>query len=199
MKPAGSQDRDSANQESLVYASHSLEFIFGELADRPEAQVLDMGPVCGENIEFFARRISRLFVFDFFLRWDRHLRGEPETSDPWQDLDYGQDRFDCIFLWDLLDRLEDYDAMRVMNLCHGLSKAGGLVMVCAFNDKRPQRGVDAFVVSDRCQITFRPQPHLNLPPQTRQNRDMMDLLSPYSLVKSFIYRNGVLEFLLRRA
>jgi len=198
MKPSRPQDRDSAGQDLLDYASHSLAFIIQELADRPEAQALDMGPVCSESIDFLARRINKLFVFDFFLRMDRHLRGEPETADPWQDLDYGPDRFDCIFLWDLLDRLEDHDARHLMNLCHSLSKAGGLVMVCAFNDQRAQRGVDAFVVSNGFQITFRPQPHLNLPPRTRQNRDMMDLLSPYSLVKSFIYRNGVLEFLLRR-
>jgi hypothetical protein len=198
MKPSRSQDRDSTGQELLEYESQSLAFIMQELGNRPETQALDMGPVCSENIDFIARRINKLFVFDFFQRMDRHLRGELEAADPWQELDYGPDRFDCIFLWDLLDRLEDHDARHLMDLCYPLSKAGGLVMVCAFNDQRAQRGVDAFVVSNGFQITFRPQPHLNLPPRTRQNRDMMDLLTPYSLVKSFIYRNGVLEFLLRR-
>jgi hypothetical protein len=198
MRPWRSQDKDSAEGELLDYASHSLAFVIQELADRPEAQALDMGPVCSENIDFLARRMNKLYVFDFFQRWTRHLRGEPETADPWHDLDYGSGRFDCIFLWDLLDRLEDHDAKRLMDRCYSLSRAGGLVMVCAFNDQRAQRGVDAFVLSDGFQITFRPQPHLSLPPRTRQNRDMMDLLAPFSLVKSFIYRNGVLEFLLRR-
>ncbi len=198
MKPSPSQNRDRAGQDLLGYTSHSLAFILQELGDRPETQALDLGPVCSENIDFFARRVGSLFVCDFFLRMDRHVRGASETEDPWQDLDYGPERFDCIFLWDLLDRLEDQDARHMMNLCYSLSKAGGLVMVCAFNDQSAQRGVDAFVVSNGFQITFRAQPHLNLPPRTRQNRDMMDLLTPYSLVKSFIYRNGVLEFLLRR-
>ena len=198
MKPSRVQDRNRDIEEPLGYTSHSLAFIIQELGDRPNTQALDLGPVCSENIDFFARRVGSLFVCDFFLRMDRHLRGEPETVDPWQDLDYGPKSFDCIFLWDLLDRLEDQDAKRLMDLCHTLSRAGGLAMVCAFNDQSAQRGVDAFVVSGGFQITFRAQPHLNLPPRTRQNRDMMDLLTPYSLVKSFIYRNGVLEFLLRR-
>lgn len=198
MKPSPSRDRDSAGQDLWDYASHSLAFIMEELGERPKTQALDMGPVCSENIDFLARRVNKLFVCDFFLRMDRHLRGEPEARDPWHDLDYGQQSFDCIFLWDLLDRLQDHDARHLMDLCYNLSRDGGLVMVCAFNDQRAEREVDAFVVSDGFQITFRPQPHLDLPPRTRQNRDMMDLLTPYSLVKSFIYRNGVLEFLLRR-
>jgi hypothetical protein len=198
MKPSRSHNRDNADQSRLDYSSHSLGFIIQELGDRPETQALDMGPVCSENIAFFARRINKLFVCDFFLRMDRYLRGAPGTPEPWQDLDYGPNSFDCIFLWDLLDRLDDHDARRLMDLCFILSRVGGLVLVCAFNDQRGERGVDTFVISDGFQITFRPQPHLDLPPRTRQNRDMMDLLVPYSLVKSFIYRNGVLEFLLRR-
>jgi hypothetical protein len=198
MKPSRTQHRDNASQDLLEYVSQSLAFIVETLGDRPETQALDMGPVCSENIEFLARRMDKLFVCDFFLRMDRHMRGDPAAVVPWQELDYGPQSFDCIFLWDLLDRLEDQDANRLMALCYNLSKVGGLVMVCAFNDQRAQRGVDAFVASDGFQITFRSQPHLNLPPRTRQNRDMMELLAPYSLVKSFIYRNGALEFLLRR-
>jgi len=198
MNSSRSQIQDNTSQTLLDYVSQSLSFIVEALGERPESQALDMGPVCTENIDFFARRMDRLFVCDFFLRMDRCLQGDPEFTDPWQDLDYGPQSFDCIFLWDLLDRLEDRDAKRLMERCHTLSKVGGLAMVCAFNDQRAERGVDAFVVSDGFQITFRPQPHLNLPPRTRQNRDMMELLAPYSLVKSFIYRNGALEFLLRR-
>ena len=38
------------------------------------AQVLDVGPVCEENIRYFARRVKRFHVCDLFFRLHRNRR-----------------------------------------------------------------------------------------------------------------------------
>jgi len=53
----------------------------------------------------------------------------------------------------------------------------------------------SFIMKDGYQITFRLQDHLDLPRYYHSNRIMTAILSEFRTVKSFIYRNGVREFL----
>ena len=53
----------------------------------------------------------------------------------------------------------------------------------------------SFVIKEGCQITFRLQNHLDLPRYYHSNRIMTAIFSGFRTVQSFIYRNGVREFL----
>ena len=179
------------------YTSSVLHLFFEALKRRQRAQVLDLGPVCGENIDFLAHRVQRLYVFDMFIRLDRNRRKGVPLSWAWRQLDYPPQSFDGILLWDLADHLNDEEVTRLVQLCRNMLKPGGTVAVIVLGAETLSNTVNSFVIGEGLRLHLRPQPHLDLPLQVRQNREVLSLFTPFTPVRSFIYRNGLREFLFR--
>ena len=139
-----------------------------------------------------------LYVCDMFLQLDQEQRKDLPISSLWQYLNYQPDSFDGILLWDLIDYLEDNEVSRLVELCIKMLRSSGLVMVFSLSEQTIQTVVNSFVINDSFQLDLRPQPHLDLPFHMRQNREVLSLLTPFTLIKSFIYHNGLRQFLLQR-
>jgi len=183
-------ERDPAD-----YTSNVLRLFVEAIERRQEVQVLDVGPVCGENISFLAHRVRRLYVCDMFLRVDRDRRKGVPLSWTWQHLDYPPQSFDGILLWDLVDHLDDREVVRLVELCRTMVRPSGMVTVFVLGEHVLSHVVNSFVIGDGFRLHLRPQPHLDLPLHVRQNQEVLSLLTPFIPVKSFIYRNGLREFL----
>ena len=193
-----------SNRDSLEpaypadYTSEMLQQYVGKLEQQQEPVIVDLGPVCEENIMFFASRVKRHHVCDLFIRLDRHRRKQMPFVKLWDHLDYPHHCFSGIHLWDLLDHLDDSQAGRLLHLCHLMLKPGGMIMLTGFEESAQSPTIYSFVTLDNYRLTFRPQHHLDLPLFYRSNREINALLSKFRLVKSFLYRNGVREFFLQR-
>jgi SAM-dependent methyltransferase len=180
------------------YASEMLQLYCRNLNHRREAQLLDMGPVCEENIMFFAHRVKRHYVCDMFNRLNRHRRSKSAIQKFWNHLDYPPKGFDGIHLYDLADHLDDNEVGKLLDLCHQMLKPEGSLLVSTFEAPAVPSFVCSFVIRDIHRLTFRPQLHLDLPLYFRSNRELTSLLARFRLAKSFLYRNGVREFLFQR-
>jgi hypothetical protein len=180
------------------YTSMMLQMYFETLNKYSTAQVLDVGPVCEENITYFAQRVKRFHVCDMFLRLSRNRRKGLPTEKVWEHLDYAPNSFDGINLWDFIDHLNDADIGKLVNFCHTALEPGGMMMVTSFEEQSAPSQIHSFVIKDSDRLTFRLQNHLDLPFYYRSNRIITNMLSEFHTVKSFIYRNGVREFLCRR-
>jgi hypothetical protein len=160
------------------YTSNALKLFMEHLDQQPQSRLLDVGPVCQENVRFFASRVSKHYVCDMFIRLDRYIRkGEP-VSQIWKELDYHPESFDGILVWELADRLDEQDVNRCDQIASSETKS--------------------FVVGQNYRIYLRPQPHLDLPLRGRQNRDVLSMMVPFIPAKSFICRPGFMEFLFQR-
>jgi len=180
------------------YTSNALQLFMEGLDRKPPGQVLDLGPVCQENIRFFARRVKRLYVCDMFIRLDRCLRKDNPVRRIWQELDYPPESFDGIILWELADRLDDEEVGTLVKLCHTMLKPGGMAVVLVLGEQASWPGINSFVVGQDFKVSLRPQSHLNLPIRGRQNRDVLAMMLPLKPAKSFICRLGFMEFLFKR-
>lgn len=187
-------ERDSIYQTSVI-----LRMFVDCLENRPAAHVLDVGPICGENISFFAQRVGRLSVCDMFLRLDKVRSEGLPAGQILRQLKYPSQSFDGILLWDLPDRLEDKEVGRLAELCLSMLRPEGVVVIFASGEHAVPGVVDSFVISEDFKFQTRRQPHLSLPIYRRQNRDMLAVVAPFTPVKSFIHRNGLREFLFRKA
>ncbi len=173
--------------------------MYVETLDRySTANVLDVGPVCEENITYFARRVKRLYVCDMFLRLNRSRRKFLPVKNVWEHLDYAPHSFDGINLWDLIDHLNDDDIGRLLSLCYTLLEPKGQMIITSFEEQSAPSKIHSFVIKDGYQVTFRLQNHLDLHRYCRSNRIITGMLSEFRTVKSFLYRNGVREFLCKR-
>jgi len=188
----------SSETEPKSYTSNALR-LFVEGLEKPGAgQMLDVGPVCNENINFFARRVRRLYVCDLFIRFGNLKHESRSFGNGWRDLDYPPESFDGIVLWDLIDRLDDPAVVRLKDRCHRMVKRKGMVVAMALSQQERNPVVNSFVIGENYRLFVRPQRHMDLPFYFRQNREILQALSPFSAVKSFLYRNGVREFLLTK-
>jgi len=188
-------DYSNAEPSLAVFTSRMLKMYFENLYRSSTAQVLDLGPVCQENIIYFAQRVQRFHVCDLFLRLNRNRRKGLSTQKVRDDLDYAPGSFDGINLWDFIDHLKADEIGRLVNRCQILLKPGGMMTVTSFEKQWAPPQTHAFIIKDGYQVTFRLQDHLDLPRHYHSNRIMTAVFSEFRTVKSFIYRNGVREFL----
>jgi hypothetical protein len=184
------------------YTSMMLRVYLDLLDQRRAERILDVGPVCQENILFFVRRFRRLYVCDMFLRlaleWDSETKRPRETA--WRHLDYSPDTFDGIHLWDLPDHLDDECLQRLTGLLRTMLRTGGLVALSAFDSHCVPAEISSFVVEDSdLHVRWRAQSHLNLPWHFRQIRELTALMQPLTIANSFRYRNGVREFIFQKS
>jgi len=191
---------NNSDAESLPvgYNSTILKEFVDTLGGLRDAQTLDVGPVCQENITFFAERMARHHVCDMFSWLKRENGKELRTGDEWKYLDYPERNFDGIQLWDLCDYLEDGDMIRLVKLCYKMLRASGLLMLIAFEKKPAVSIANTFVIGQGYRVDIRPQPHLKLPWNFRHNRALTSLLSNFTIVRSFRYHSGIREFLFKK-
>jgi len=192
--------RNNSEAESfpIGYKSTILKEFVDSLEGLKDARTLDLGPVCQENITFFALRMGRHYVCDMFLRSKQEKRKGLHPGGGWKPLDYPDRHFDGIQLWDLCDHLEDDDVNRLVELIYSMLKATGLLMLIAFEKKPASSIVNTFVIGQDYQMDIRPQPHLELPWKFRHNRALTSLLSNFTIIRSFRYHSGIREFLFKK-
>ena len=180
------------------YTSEILQLFIDPITRLKDGRLLDMGPVCEENIMFFAGRLKKHFVCDIFLRSIREQSVPRHSRNVWRHLDYPARFFDGIHIWDFCDHLDDKKVGELMELCRAMLQPGGLLLMTAFEKPPSQGRINSFIIQPGYRISFRVQPHLNLPWHTRHNRALMSLLTGFSIVKSLRYRNGIREILLKK-
>ncbi|MGD8519613.1 MAG: hypothetical protein PVF56_00605 [Desulfobacterales bacterium] len=180
------------------YRSTLLQAYVEHLKQDQAAELLDLGPVCEENIMFFARQVKRHCACDMFIRLDRTLRKQLPLKQLWNHLDYARQRFRGILLWDFIDHLDDNQVGDFLESCHRMLQPNAMMMANTFEERSAPDFVYSYVIQDDYRIIFRQQQHLDLPRHYRSNRELISLLATFRLVKSFIYRNGVREFLFQR-
>jgi hypothetical protein len=191
------QETDLSAEHTLEgYDSMMLQLYTKNLAGRnQEFQILDMGPICEENILYFSQRVKRFHICDMFIRMDRSRREGKSISTIWDHLDYPAQSFQGIHLWDLIEHLNDRDVVKLVELCQIMLKPKGMLMVISFEEQLSRSLINSFVVQDKYHISMRPQSHLDLPWYYRSNRELTLLFAKFSGVKSFLYRNQIREFL----
>ena len=180
------------------YTSEILKRFVDSLVRLNNGLLLDMGPVCEENIIFFASRLRRHHVCDMFLRLIREQSVARHSRNVWRHLDYPARFFDGIHIWDLCDHLDDRKVSQLVQRCLSILQPGGLLMLTAFEKPPSAARVNSFVIQSGYQMGYRVQPHLNLAWHCRHNRALMSLLTGFSIVKSLRYRNGIREILLKK-
>ena len=180
------------------HTSNAIKLFTEHLENRPDAQVLDVGPVCGENISFFAQRAQRVFVCGMFLRLDLARRKELTQNQAWQDLDYSSHSFDGIALWGLFDYLDDEEISVLITRCSDMLRPSGILLAVVQDEHNiVDPGINSYVISEDFDVLRRPQPHLSLAAQRRHNRALLGMVEPFIPLKSFIYRGGIREILLQ--
>ena len=179
------------------YTSNALRLFLEGLEQVQENHVLDVGSVCGDNITFFAQRVKRLYICDMFFHLSQGPREILPPNQFWKHLDYPPQSFHGILLWNLVDHLDDGEVGRMAELCYEMLKPGGMILASLTGKSVVGTVACSFVVKDDYRLHINPKPDMDLPLHVRSNREVLELLSLFTPVKSFLYQNGLREYLFR--
>jgi hypothetical protein len=191
-------DYSHAEPSLADYSSMMFQRYLEIFDQNSRAEVLDLGPICEENIIYFAQRLKRFHVCDMFLRLDRNRRKGLPNKKVWEHLDYTPHSFDGINLWGFIDHLNENEIGSLVKICHSLLKPKGMITITSFEEQWAPEKTHSCIIQGAYKVSFRLQDHLDLPRNYYSNRIITDMFSGFPTVKSFIYRNGVREFLCRR-
>ena len=200
MAASTAQHRKDSDTEPFPvgYNSTILKLFVESFECRTDVQIIDAGPVCQENITFFARRVKKHYACDMFIRLHRALGEQPEPGNFCKHLDYPPHSFDGIQLWDLIDHLDDDQARLLLERCFDMLRPAGLLMLITLEKKPEPTTINTFIIGRNHRLDLRAQQHLALPWHCRHNRALMSLLTEFTSVRLFRYRNGLREFLFKK-
>jgi len=180
------------------YASLGFQYLMSSLSERFQTQVLDLGLVNNEKINFLARKISRVYICDIFSVLKSELSKNRSLKSVSGILNYSPQSFDGILFWDLIDRLDAREATEFVEHCQSLLNPDGIILLMS-RDQNVQDMVFNYSIISDTDLQLRPKPHLSLPSYYLKNREILELFSHFNFIKSFIYRNHIREFLFRRS
>jgi len=189
-KPAGPYELRSPGSRIL---KHYLRL----LAKCTGPQLLDVGPVCGSNVTFFASHAGRLHVHDIITRTPPAVTASGLASHIIDSLAYEQNSFDGIHVWDLFDHIDSASLSAIVEKISVLLKPRGLLVMITSNTSGQQHFSQYFKVDEECCVTLQKSMTRRLPYYYRTNREIEKALKPLEQISSAICTNGVREFLFR--
>jgi hypothetical protein len=179
------------------HESRMLKKYVEYLARCEKPEVLDVGPVCGNNISFFLERVKRLHVCDLVSRLSPEKKHEPEAEGCLSLLDYREKSLDGIHLWDFPDHIGNRALSLFVRKLHGLLKPTGRLIMIASTASAVQPFPLFFVIRNDCAVVLENKPERRISYFYRSNRDIEQSMKPFRQAHSFICSSGVREFLFR--
>ena len=191
--------------------SNGLKEFLWQLEDIGRGNLLDLGQVSQNTLNFFIERNFKVYTEDILVAWRDHVNAEKErlqqlskgfeTPDNWagaraerfleSNLNHSKDSFDAVLLWDVLDYLDRDTVTRLMERLSTLVREGGAILAI-FHTRMPEqfyryRVLDALNL-DLVQVsTIVPPQHIY------QNREIQDLFLRFRTSKTFVARDQLRE------
>ena len=191
-------DKPTGPFEKASYGSRMLKQYVGFLAKRVNSEILDIGPVCGKNIEFFLGHAAKLHVHDVMTQTHSGNQATQWPAALLEELAYENNSLDGIHVWDLHDHISNHDLSSVVQKLWSLLKPHGVVVMIASNVSGLQPFPQYFKIGEELTVTLQKSMVRRLPYYYRTNRAIEKAMQPLVQICSAICTNGVREFLFRR-
>lgn len=169
-------------------------------------QILDLGAACQSNVNFITSQGHKLFSADLLVCMERlgaaarDPASRPSLCETFlrETLDFPDEHFDGILVWDTLEFLEEEVLAAVVAKLQGIVKPSGTLLTFFHTQSKGQT-----VPIYRYQIQGRDTLRLHLRfvrplPRSFNNRHLERLFSPFRSVKFFLAKDGLREVVVTR-
>lgn len=198
--------RHSGNEEIGTRQSRGLEEFFNHIRDQSGLTILDLGGATQQNVSFITNLGHRLYSEDF-LQILNETFGVDDTVDQSnpgrieyflrQALDYPEDQFDGVLIWDVLEYLAPALLTAVVDRLHKITRPKSYMLSFFHSDDK----LDAVPF-----YTFRIQETnllqvaqigLHRPAQLYNNRGLEKLFGRFESVKFFLTKERLREVIIK--
>jgi hypothetical protein len=192
----------TAVADEPVHSSKTLGNFLSLVFARPEAQLVDLGPVIGSNITFLGERISgKIRVEDLYADIERHARQGELDKLP----EFLEERFairdssvDAVLCWDIFDYLAPPAAGVLARQLRMMLRPEGVLLGFFGARASDDPSYTKFLIEDETHLRRRQYPSAFTRRWVLQNRDINHLFIGLELFDSLLLKSGVREILFRK-
>jgi hypothetical protein len=172
------------------------------LSNRESPVLLDLGPVVGNNINFFGERLGCKFVVeDVYSNLEKFAK-ENRTSElaAFLSTRFHQEdaSFDGILCWDIFDYLDKQAGPVLAREMTRLLKPGGALMSFFATVSQPEQEYTRFLVVDDKNFKHRPYPAARGRQAVLVNRDINRMFEGLTVWESFLLMTKTREIVFRK-
>jgi hypothetical protein len=191
--------------------SNALKEFLWLISDVHRGRVLDLGPVWQSTIDFLIERDFRMSFEDLLRSWKEFISTEEEQlrRAPVGEggervsqaklaekflagaLQYPDDAFCGVLVWDLFDYFDSELIPRVIDRLFTILHPGGAVLAL-FHGRPPER-FHRYRILDELNIELLPGPTLAIHARVFQNREILDMFGKFRSSKTFVGRDRLRE------
>jgi len=204
-KPPSAHSADAADAIS-TRQSRGLEEFFNNIRGQSGLHILDLGGATQQNVSFITNLGHRLCTEDF-LRILRDVFGTEDTVDQsnpgridfflHQALDYPEQEFDGVLLWDTLEYLEPVLLNAVIGRLRKVVRPRSYMLAVFHSDDKLQAApFYTFRIQEvnKLEVTCR---GVRRPTQLYNNRSLEKLFGQFESVKFFLTRERLREVIVK--
>ena len=191
-----------------VVSTKALGRFLAGLNQRPQAVILDLGPVVGSNVTFFGEQLGcKIFVEDVSKDVDRHVRDDKLADMPAflrQRFPQEDGSIDGILCWDLFDFLERPAAQALAVQLTRILRPDGVLLAFFRTTERPagtkpeKPAYTRHIVVDSAHVQHRTYPAARSKQKPLQNRDIQRMFEPLRITEQFLLKTNMREVLFRK-
>lgn len=197
-----------ANAADLVAvrSSRGLEEFFSYIRDQSGLTILDLGGASQENVSFITNLGHRLYSEDFvqILRESFGAEDTTDQSNPGridyflrQALDYPEQQFDGVLVWDVLEYLAPALLTAVVERLHKIVKPKSYMLAFFHSDDKLE-AVPAYTFRIQEMNALQVAQHgARRPTQLFNNRSLEKLFGKFEYVKFFLTRERLREVIIK--
>ena len=183
------------------HTSLGLNTLFHRLRRDQTYNILDLGPACSDNLDFFSQFSGKIYIEDFhntLISFDFLCPEDGLSLDEIFQylLPYPKEtRFDIIFSWDLFNYLERREFLHLARHLTRFCRDGTLIFsLISTKDVIPEQpGVFRILNPER--LAYRVSSRIMRECPRYQERDLARLMPAFRVSNSFLLRNGFREYL----
>jgi hypothetical protein len=198
------ESSDAGVQALPPVPTKALPKFLAGLRSRAQPTLLDLGPVVGNNVNFFGEHLGcKIFVEDVAADLERHAKeGKLDVLPAFFATRFPQPdaSFDGILCWDIIDYLEKKAGLALAGQLARLLKPDG-VLLAIFNASEPKPGPATYtknIVVDPTTLKQRSYPATRGRLKPILNRDIIRMFEPLRVTEQFLLKTNVREVLFRK-
>ncbi|MCP2521036.1 hypothetical protein NLC26_03075 [Candidatus Aminicenantes bacterium AC-708-M15] len=189
-----------------IYTTKVLEKYIENLKKRKNVKVLNLGYVCGKNIEFLSNQGFTVYVEDYLgsltpQKIKSSSKGKKiEYIYEFKNFSYPPNFFDGTICWDLFDYLDFEYGMKFINEIERITKEKGFLF-CLFDTKKPEIKSltrKKIIIHDINHLLYEEVKFNRIFYTFYENRDIYKLLKNFKILETFYVKNGVREILAQK-
>jgi len=203
----GAPARRGAEEDAVsIRTSRGLEEFFNNIRGQSGLHILDLGGATQQNVSFITNLGHRLCTEDF-LRILKDVFGSQDTTDQSnpgqidfflrQALDYPDEQFDGVLLWDVLEYLEPTLLNAVIDRLRKIVRPRSYMLAVFHSDDKLQEApYYSFRIQEvnALQVT---RQGMRRPTQLYNNRSLEKLFGRFESVKFFLTRERLREVIVK--